>query len=134
MANFKSEILCLHCQGSYFVSCHYDVKYERYDKHYQSHYTDSCDMTIHAKNQNSLPYERKKLYTYACEDCGFIMHFTKEKAIISKLEAERFNEEETEKREAVRKIKEKMKQKALRMALSSQNELPRKVKPKHPRY
>jgi transcription initiation factor TFIIIB Brf1 subunit/transcription initiation factor TFIIB len=133
LANLKSGIFCIHCQSSYFSPCHYDVKYERYDKQYQSHYTDVCDITI-TTNQKEIPDERTKLYAYACEDCGFIMHFSKEKVIFSKSEAEKFKEEETEKREAVRKIKEKMKQKALKMALSSQNELPRKIKPKHPRY
>jgi hypothetical protein len=133
LANLKSEIFCLHCQSSYFALCYYDVKYERYDKQYQSHYTDSCDLTI-ATNQKEFPYVRTKLYAYACEDCGFIMHFVKEKMTISKMEEKKLTREETEKREAVRKIKEKMKQKALKMALSSQNELPRKMKPKHPRY
>mgnify|MGYP005748712883 CR=1 FL=1 len=102
-----SEIKCLVCNGKYFRKGYYDIdsRAEIYSTAYHNIKSDeSIDIytdIVHETHINSdlefrLKSEDKKrysttddfadVYKYSCEDCGYIMSFTKEKQVESKLE------------------------------------------------
>lgn len=105
------EIKCLVCRGKYFRKGYFDVEVDVrvYSTAYSNTdlYTEidnsvdeNGELNLYLKkfNANKKNYinsdEYTELHVYACENCGFIMQFTKEKNVESKKE-----EQERKKRE-----------------------------------
>lgn len=101
-----SDIKCLVCKGKHFRSGKYNIEagidiystayndVRGYDGHGLKvntdiiHETDiqaELDFQLDPEDKDSFGYgESKEIYKYACENCGYIMSFTKEVNVISK--------------------------------------------------
>lgn len=100
LANKISEIKCLVCDGIHFRKGDYAAVYEKYDEIFKFNESTEADLklNLHSEEENPLLRvpEPSNLFSYICEDCGFIMNFNREKQVESK------------KAERTRKQREKM--------------------------
>lgn len=94
------EIECPVCKGIHFRKGYFEAEYERYDEYVRINETSEAKIKFYLESEEENPLvkipEQSKLFSYICEECGFIMIFTKEKRVESK------------KQERVRKQKERM--------------------------
>ncbi|MDX5476488.1 MAG: hypothetical protein LPK00_13215 [Bacillaceae bacterium] len=107
-----SEFSCIVCQGQYFREGYYQVdtvldisSYAENTTHKLGDYSNLSDNYIDVETRITNDYhvdselsfklvgidasERDNLtdvYKYSCEDCGYIMSFSKEKKVVSKKE------------------------------------------------
>jgi hypothetical protein len=95
-----SEIACLVCNGAYFRRGSFKTQYERYDEYVRINENAEAELKLYLESEDDNPLTRipdlSNLYSYICEECGFIMSFTQEKRVESK------------KQERVRKQKQRM--------------------------
>jgi hypothetical protein len=95
-----SEIECLVCNGVHFRKGHFAAEYERYDEYVRMNENSEAKIKFYLESEEENPLaripEQTNLYSYICEECGFIMNFNKEKRVESK------------KQERVRKQKKRM--------------------------
>ncbi|WP_423801940.1 hypothetical protein [Neobacillus sp. SAB-20_R2A] len=100
MKNKTNDIECLVCNGIHFRKGYIAVKYERYHENYKINETADADLKFLLESEEEHPLknipEQSNLFTYICEDCGFIMNFIQEKQVESK------------KKERLRKQRQKM--------------------------
>ncbi|WBL16361.1 hypothetical protein [Sutcliffiella sp. NC1] len=94
-----SEINCLVCKGKYFRIGRFESEYERYCEY--EHYNESkeSEVTLSLDSEEESYITSKlsdftELYTYVCQDCGFIMSFNKEKQVESKRKEKERNKKE----------------------------------------
>jgi hypothetical protein len=100
LANKISEIKCLVCDGVHFRKGYYAAIYEKFDEVFKFNEPTEAgvQLNFHSEEENPLLRvpEPSHLFSYTCEDCGFIMNFNKDKHVESK------------KSERLRKQREKM--------------------------
>ncbi|USK48843.1 hypothetical protein LIT38_20245 [Bacillus sp. CMF12] len=118
-----SEISCVACKGKHFRKGYYEVDvdvsiystalnkvrssaYEREIGHinvdvavdtdiYHNEINSSGDLDFRIVSEGKKSYdEQSEVYRYVCEDCGYILSFTKEKQIESKYEEKKRKEKE----------------------------------------
>ncbi|TFH62628.1 hypothetical protein [Peribacillus frigoritolerans] len=83
-----SEIKCLVCKGTDFRKGCYevDVKVEIYNRnndYFETTTDNDLDFRLYKDDKNSYTDDFAEVYKYACEKCGYIMSFTKEKNVKS---------------------------------------------------
>ncbi|WP_053400049.1 hypothetical protein [Priestia koreensis] len=109
----SSEFSCLVCKGAYFKKGYYDLDLDTsiYSTAYNNatitgegnvsvhtdiyndvHTTGDLDFRVYHPEKNDSSYSC--VYKYACEDCGYIMSFTKEKKVECKHEEKKREEKE----------------------------------------
>ncbi|WP_025911972.1 hypothetical protein [Priestia flexa] len=103
-----SEIKCLLCKCSYFneVETDIDMSVDVYSATY-----DNSDIAIYNEtvasgelNHRIYPEDREKylsheytdVYKYSCENCGFIMSFSKEKKVENRYQEKKRKKKESE--------------------------------------
>jgi hypothetical protein len=89
LANHKiSEIKCLVCDGRHFRKGYFGAVYEKYDEVFKFNENAEAELklNLHSEEENPLlrAPEPSHLFSYICEECGFIMNFYKEKHVESK--------------------------------------------------
>ncbi|WP_340002068.1 hypothetical protein [Oceanobacillus sp. FSL K6-0127] len=104
MKEILSDINCLVCKHKRFVRCTYSVDYKELDlemAHYGEfeHRYDTSYVDVEGRSFNDhLPNEFESLYVYACEKCGFIMNFMKQKKVYSSKDIEDLRDKERNRR------------------------------------
>lgn len=100
MKNKSNDIECLVCGGIYFRKGYSVAIYEKYDEGTRWNEKAKAKVEFDMESEEEHPLkkvpEHSNSYSYVCEDCGFIMSFTKEKNVESRRE------------ERLRKQKQKM--------------------------
>ncbi|MED1471826.1 hypothetical protein [Bacillus salipaludis] len=90
MRHKTSEIECLVCNGIHFRKGYFVPEYEKYDDltKYNEKAEGKIKFFLHSEEKNPLLNvpEQTNLFSYICEDCGFIMNFNQEKQVESKKE------------------------------------------------
>ncbi|MDP4103787.1 MAG: hypothetical protein Q8935_02445 [Bacillota bacterium] len=83
-----SEIECLVCSGIHFRKGDFKAQYERYDEYVHMNETSEAEIKFYLESEEENPLTRipepSNIYSYICEECGFIMSFNKEKQVESK--------------------------------------------------
>ncbi|MGG3466761.1 hypothetical protein ABES02_04315 [Neobacillus pocheonensis] len=100
MKKNASEIECLVCNGTHFRKGYFVANYEKYDENTKWNVKTEASLGFYLESEedhslNRIP-EKANLFSYICEDCGYIMNFTKEKQV------------ESRKLERIRKQRQKM--------------------------
>ena len=94
-----SEIECLVCEGSHFRKGKYEAEYERYDEYVRMNETSEAEIKFFLESEEESPLARipiqSSLYSYVCEECGFIMNFNKEKQVESKKQERKRKQKQT---------------------------------------
>jgi hypothetical protein len=83
-----NEVECLVCNGIHFRKGFFVAEYQKYDEDTRWNQKAEAKIQFNLESEednplNRLP-EQSNIYSYICEDCGFIMHFNKEKQVESK--------------------------------------------------
>ncbi|WML51175.1 hypothetical protein RCG17_16965 [Neobacillus sp. PS3-12] len=83
-----SEIECLVCNGIHFRKGNFKAQYERYDEYVRMNENSEAEIKFFLESEEENPLtripEQSNVYSYICEECGFIMSFNKEKRVESK--------------------------------------------------
>ena len=94
------EIECLVCNGVHFRKGFFAAEYQKYDEDTRWNVKSEAKIHFYLESEEDNPLnripEQSKIYSYICEDCGFMMNFNKEKQVESK------------KQERVKKQRQKM--------------------------
>lgn len=85
-----SEIECLVCHGTHFRKGYLGAEYERYDEYVRMNEKSEAKGNLYMESEEQNPLlrvpETSPIFSYICEECGFIMNFNKEKQVESKKE------------------------------------------------
>jgi hypothetical protein len=88
LKNRISEIECIVCNGVYFRKGFSVAVYEKFDEALKWNEKAEAQLNFYLDSEEEHPLNRTPestaFYSYICEDCGFIMNFTKEKNVESK--------------------------------------------------
>lgn len=91
---------CLVCNGIHFRKGFFAAEYQKFDEDTRWNVKSEAKIQFYLESEEDNPLNKipmqSTMYSYICEDCGFIMHFNKEKLVESK------------KQERVRKQRQKM--------------------------
>ncbi|MGG1679905.1 hypothetical protein ACIFOT_29930 [Neobacillus sp. NRS-1170] len=88
MKKHVSEIECLVCNGTHFRKGYFVANYEKFDEKIKWNVKTDAGVLIYLESEEDNPLnripEKVNLFSYICEECGYIMNFTKEKQVESK--------------------------------------------------
>lgn len=108
----SNDFKCIVCKGKHFRKGKYEIdtnvdiystisndvkgSEERIDVDSRIyHETDvSTDLEFNLEDTDKKYYDTCEVYNYSCEDCGFVMSFTKEKNVVSHEEERKQKEKE----------------------------------------
>lgn len=89
----SSEFSCIFCKGKNFRKGYFEAEYERFCEYEQYNETKESEVKLKLVSEVKREHHWEMIYdhssemfSYICEECGFIMTFTNEKQVESKHE------------------------------------------------